>query len=208
RPPAPAGVEPFGLWIQGREHYPELGVRWVREGVYWTVYERQGDAYLQDSLELFKWYSDHDIRVLAFPKHPHPHETSREVIEDTPEAWRDLEAWWTQMVRVLAPEVDAWGVVNEPITGHWQGSDELIMRYWKLMRSIVDQYDPDAPLLGPSLGLAPSNIAQYQNLLDMGFGDLIDAVEFHTYITHPDDNDLIGQVQRIRDMTREATGRD
>src|SRR5690606_32456088 len=34
-PPKPVGDEPFGLWIQGDENYPELGVRWVRDGVAW-----------------------------------------------------------------------------------------------------------------------------------------------------------------------------
>ncbi|MEX0776736.1 MAG: sugar-binding protein [Phycisphaeraceae bacterium] len=208
-PPAqPIGDEPFGLWIQGMEHYPELGVRWTREGIYWHYHQTRGESYLQDRRRQLQWYRDHHIRVLAYPKHPHPHQTSREVIQDTPEAWQALEEFWTKMVQELGPLVDAWGVVNEPITGHWKGSDELIIRYWALMRKIVDKHDPGKPLVGPSLGLAPSNVTQYEKLLAMGLGKMIDAVEVHTYITSPEDMDWAGQTRRLAEMTRQATGKD
>ncbi|HKU95441.1 MAG TPA: hypothetical protein VJR58_09200 [Vineibacter sp.] len=208
-PPAkPTRDEPFGLWVQGSQFYPELGVRWVREYIDWNIYRVQGDKYLAERAETFKWYRDHNIRVLAYPG-GHPNETSREVIADTPEAWRAEEEWWTKMVRTLGRHVDAWAVVNEPIRGHWQGSEALIVRYWTLMRRIVDRYDPGKPLVGPSLTPNTASIVeQYRDLLNMGFGKLIDAVEMHTYITSPEDNDWEGNTRRIRDMTRSATGRD
>lgn len=208
-PPAnPLGDEPFGLWIQGDEHYPELGARWTRVGIYWSVYDQQGDAYLERCREQLEQYHDQKIKVIAWPKHPHPHSVSREVIQDTPEAWAALEEFWTKMVQSLAGQVDAWGVVNEPIAGHWEGSDELIIRYWALMRKIIDRYDPGTPLIGPCLGLAPSNVSQYENLLKLGFGKYIDAVEIHTYITSPEDMDWAGKTRRILDMTKDATGKD
>lgn len=208
-PPAkPVGDEPFGLWVQGREVYPELGVRWVREYIDWNIYRAQGDKFLAERVETFKWYRTHNIRVLAYPG-GHPNEISREVIADTPEAWRAEEEWWTKIVRTLGSHVDAWAVVNEPIRGHWQGSDALIVRYWTLMRRIVDRYDPGKPLIGPSLSPNSSSpVEQYRDLLSMGFGKLIDAVEMHTYITSPEDNDWEGNTRRIRDMTRSAIGRD
>src|SRR3546814_390879 len=127
------------------------------------------------------------MRVISYPKHPHPCQVSREVIEDTPEAWRALEAWWTKMVRSLAGHVDAWGVINEPMWRSWKGDNELIVRYWALMRRIVDQYDPDTPLIGPSL--TPNRetyVSRYETLLDMGLGRYLDVVEMHTYITTPE----------------------
>ncbi|MEX2451513.1 MAG: hypothetical protein WD407_11710 [Rhodospirillales bacterium] len=208
-PPAPVGDEPFGMWIQGRRHYPELGVRWAREGVWWRSYKAQEESYLRKRVELFRWYRDNHIRVIAYPKHPHPHQTSREVIKDTPEAWRALAEWWTKMVRALAGHVDAWGVINEPMRGAWKGSDELIIRYWALMRRIVDRYDPGTPLLGPSL--SPNErryVKQYEKLLDMGFGKYIDAIEMHTYIDNPEEDDWKGKSERVLDMTRRATGKD
>src|SRR3546814_20427037 len=96
------------------------------------------------------------MRVIAYPKHPHPYQVSREVIEDTPEAWRALEAWWTKMVRSLAGHVDAWGVINEPMWRRWTGDHELILRYWALLRRTGDPSDPDPPLIGPPL---PPNTA-------------------------------------------------
>ncbi len=208
-PPAPpAGDEPFGLWIQGQEHYPELGVRWVRDAIDWNSYRAVGDKYFEKRLELYRWYRKHNIRILAYPK-GHPRETSREVIEDTPESWKAQEEWWTRIVQKLGDHVDAWGVVNEPMRGHWKGSDALIMRYWALMRRIVDKYDQGKPLVGPSLSPnTPSLVEQYGDLLRMGFGRLIDAVEMHTYVTSPEDNDWEGNTRRIREMTRAAVGRD
>lgn len=207
-PPDPVGDEPFGLWTQGRLTYPELGVRWTREGVWWPQYKEQGTSYLDKRRELFDWYRAQHIKVIAFPKHPHPHETSREVIEDTPQAWRDLEEWWTAMVRSLAGHVDAWAVINEPLQGHWKGNDELILRYWALMRKIVDRYDPKTPLIGPSLNPnTPSLVEQYRHLLGMGFGKLIDGIEMHTYIDNPE-RGWVENDARMREMTREASGRD
>ncbi len=208
-PPAkPVRDEPFGLWIQGREYYPELGVRWAREYIDWNVYRVEGDKYLADRAETFKWYRANNIRVLAYPA-SHPNEISREVIADTPEAWRAEEEWWTKIVQTLGRHVDAWAVVNEPIRGHWKGSDALIVRYWTLMRRIVDRYDAGKPLIGPSLSPNSAGpVEQYRDLLNMGFGKLIDAVEMHTYITSPEDNDWEGHTRRIREMTKAATGRD
>lgn len=205
-PPEPAGDEPFGLWTQGRLTYPELGVRWTREGVWWPSFRQEGKAYLDKRAQLFDWYREHHIRVVAYPKHPHPHETSREVIEDTPQAWHDLEEWWTTMVRSLAGHVDAWAVVNEPF--NWKGNNELIVRYWTLMRKIVDRYDPKTPLLGPSLSPnTPSLVERYRQLLDMGFGKLINVVEMHTYIDNPE-RGWKENTERIEEMTRSATGHD
>ena len=207
-PPNPVGDEPFGLWTQGRPTYPELGVRWTREGIWYPQYKEQGQGYLDKRRELFDLYRAQHIKVIAYPKHPHPHQTSREVIEDTPEAWRDLETWWTTMVRFLAGHVDAWAVINEPLRGSWKGSDELIVRYWALMRKIVDRYDPETPLLGPSLNPnTPALVEQYRHLLDLGFGKLIDGIEMHTYIDNPE-RGWVENDARVREMTKRATGRD
>ena len=207
-PPArPTGDEPFGLWIQGAALYPELGVRWTREGIWWPAYEKQGDRYLKGRIALFGRYREGGIRVIAYPKHPHPHQTSREVIEDTPEAWRTLENWWITMVRALAGHVDAWGVVNEPMRGHWKGNDRLIVRYWALMRRIVDRYDPGTPLIGPSLNPnRAKQMAQYGDLLSMGFAGYVDAVEMHTYVDIPEKGWGVA-TRRIEKMTAGASGK-
>lgn len=209
-PPAePVGEEPFGLWIQGDDHYPELGVRWVREGISWESYQAHGERYLEGRRKRFDWYRRNRIRVIAYPKgHPRPYQTSREVIEDTPEAWRAEEAWWTRMVERLAGHVDAWGVVNEPMRGHWKGSDGLIIRYWALMRKIVDRHDPATPLIGPSLSPnIPSQMEQYRDLLGMGLGTYIDAVELHTYTDGPEAGDWHDNTQRIDEVTRRLAGK-
>src|SRR3546814_10937880 len=68
----------------------------------------------------------------------------------------------------------------------WKGDNELIVRYWALMRRIVDQYDPDTPLIGPSL--TPNRetyVSRYETLLDMGLGRYLDVVEMHSYIDKP-----------------------
>jgi hypothetical protein len=207
-PPAPAGDEPFGLWIQGSELYPELGVRWTREGIWWRGYANAGKRYLENRIALFDArYRAHGIRVIAYPKHPHPHQVSREVIADTPQAWRDLEIWWTEMVRTLAGHVDAWAVVNEPTGRTWKGDDELILRYWRLMRRIVDRHDPKTPLLGPSLNSDdPGQMAQYQRLLDRGFARYIDVVEMHTYTDTPEAS-WGKATRRIAGMTERADPR-
>lgn len=207
-PPPAVGDEPFGLWIQGSELYPELGVRWTREGIYWRSYASRGMDYLENRIELFEHrFRDRGIRVIAYPKHPHPNQVSREVIEDTPEAWRELETWWTEMVRTLAGHVDAWAVINEPTWKSWKGDNELILRYWQLMRRIVDRYDPETPLLGPSLSTDyASQLATYQDLLDRGFGELIDVVEMHTYTDTPEES-WGPATRQVAEMTRKATGR-
>jgi hypothetical protein len=49
-------------------------------------------------------------------------------------------------------------------------------------------------------------VAQYRDLLGLGFGRTIDAVEMHTYIDAPEDG-WAAATRRIEDMTAEATGR-
>jgi hypothetical protein len=208
-PPAPAtGDEPFGLWIQGADLYPQLGVRWTREGVDWRSYDSKGRDYMDKRIALFDRFHRQGIRVIAYPKElPKPFKTSREVLADTPEAWRTLEQWWTEMVRTLGPHVDAWAVVNEPMRDNWKGDNDLIVRYWALMRRIVDRYDPGKPLLGPSL--SPNRriyVDQYADLLQRGFGKLIDTVEMHTYIDDPQAG-WAANTRKVADMTRAATGR-
>jgi hypothetical protein len=209
-PPAPpaTGKEPWGMWIQGDNFYPQLGVRWTREGIHVGSYTSYGKAYFDDRIALFQKYRNRGIRIVAYPKElPAAYKLSREVLADTPEAWAALEQWWTLMVRTMGPHVDAWGVVNEPIVGMWKGNNDLIVRYWKLMRKIVDQHDPGKPLIGPSLG---QNQAvwrdQYQDLLNRGFGKLIDVIEMHSYIADPQKGWAVN-TQRIIDMTKAATGR-
>jgi hypothetical protein len=207
--PQPTGEEPFGLWIQGQDHYEDLGVTWTREGLYYPSMAMDPEGYIQAHRRRFDNFRDQGIRVLAYPKgQPTEFRIGRELMQDTPEAWAALEAHWTTIVRGLAGHVDAWGVINEPMSTFWEGDDQMIIKYWTLMRRIVDRYDPDTPLLGPSLNpLTPRHVAQYQNLLNMGFGELIDGIEVHTYTPSPEDNGFLEANERFVEMTREATGR-
>lgn len=207
--PQPQGNEPFGLWIQGREYYGQLGVTWTREGLFYGSVIADPEGYLAYQRKQFDKFRSQGIKVLAYPKgQPTEFKTGREIMVDTPEAWASLEKHWTRIVRELAGHVDAWGVINEPMSTFWEGTNEMIIKYWALMREIVDQYDPQTPLLGPSLNpLTPKHIAQYQQLLDMGFGEFIDGIEVHTYTPSPEDNGLISATNRFVEMTRQATGK-
>lgn len=209
-PPKPVGDEPFGLWIQGDDHYPELGVRWTRDGVNWYSWERSGEAYLKNRRDLYDLYREQGMRVIAYPKRvPKPFKKARVVIHDTPEAWAALEDWWTTMVKSLAGHVDAWGVINEPMRGMFEGDNDLILRYWALMRKIVDRHDPKTPVLGPSLNPNDGNLAaQYRELLDGGFARYIDIIEMHTYTDSPDDGEWIENSRETMALTRGKKGRE
>lgn len=209
-PPPTDTDEPFGLWIQGRHLYPELGVRWVREGLYYGSMAADPDGFLAYWRKQFQWYRDHDIKVLAYPKaQPTEFRLSRELMKDTPEAWAALEAHWTRLVIGLSGQVDAWGVLNEPMADFWQGTDEMVVRYWALMHRIVQQHDPGTPVVGPSINpLKPRHIQQWGDLLDLGIAPYLDAIEVHTYTPSPEDNKLLEATERFQDMAREVSERE
>ncbi|NOY82854.1 MAG: hypothetical protein GXP31_17795 [Kiritimatiellaeota bacterium] len=211
-PPKPDGDEPFGLWVQGDEYYPELGVRWTRSSLYYNLWRQIGDAYWAKRIAAWERLRAQGIRVIAFPKRmPDKYAVSPKILKDTPEAWHCLETFWTAMVKGLRGHVDAWAVINEPYRGMWKGSDQLIVRYWTLLRRIIDKYDPDTPLIGPSLNvIQPLMMAQYKDLLKIGFGGLVDGLELHTYTLHrmPEDVDWAASIAQVRRVTRRALGRD
>ncbi len=211
-PPKPEGDEPFGLWVQGDEYYPELGVRWTRGALYYNLWKQNGDAYWAKRIAAWDHLRAQGIRVIAYPKRmPRKYAVTPKILKDTPEAWQCLETFWTAMVKGLRGHVDAWAVINEPYRGMWKGTDPLIVRYWALLRRIIDKYDPDTPLIGPSLNvIQPLMMAQYQNLLKLGFGRLVDGLELHTYTLHrmPEDVNWAASIEQVRKITRRALGRD
>ena len=210
--PAPTeGEEPFGLWVQGSGLYPELGVRWIRTAFYPDLMRQRGEDYVRERREQLQFYHDNDIRVLAYPKGipRRIRGVSKKIIQDKPEAWDILEQEWTRMVKAFKDDVDMWGVINEPYRGMWKGNNELITRYWSLMRRIVDRHDPGKPLIGPSLNTnKPHMQRQYRELLEAGFGKLVDGIEIHTYTSHrmPEDEHWNRSTALTRKMTREALG--
>jgi len=201
--------EPFGLWIQGREHYDELGVNWVREGLSMAKFESDPQGAIAYYKDMVEGYRERGIKVMLYPKgQPSRYRIDRELMEDTPEAWAALEAHWTRLVEAFAGQADVWGVINEPMSTFWKGDNDMVMEYWRLFRRIVDEHDPDTPLIGPSLNpMTPKHVAQYDDLLERGFGELIDGIEVHPYTSSPDDNDMVAATRRFQEMTREATGK-
>lgn len=211
-PASAEGSEPFGLWCGGADDYQELGVRWVRSGLYPELYAKDPAGYLQSTRERIEAYHRQGIRVLVYPKgHPKAISVSHKVSQDRPEAWAELEEYWRALVKGLKGSADAWGIINEPYRGMWDGTDDLIVRYWALMRKVIDSDAPGTPLIGPSLNVnEPTMMLQYRELLERGYGRLINGVELHTYTSSamPEDIDWLGKIQQTRELTRAATGTD
>lgn len=210
-PPASiSSEEPWGLWCNGRVDFQELGVRWTRPALYWGLYHADPKTYIEKTLKMIDGNHTRGIRVLMYPKdHPKPHRMTQKVFKDTPEAWADVRAYWTELVTALQGRTDAWGLINEPYRGMWAGTDDLILRYWQMMHDVVKQYDPKTPLIGPSLNVnEPAMMAQYKELLDQGFGQHIDGVELHTYTATamPEDINWEHNIQQARKITKAAVG--
>lgn len=212
-PPALDADEPFGLWVGGYEHHLELGAKWRRLAIFYQKYEKDPAGYIQELIQnVLQPEHQNDRRVLAYMKNMSKSiSKTRKVIVDEPANWKELETFWKTVVQGLGNQVDVWGLINEPYAGMWQGDNQLIMRYWSLMRRLVDQYAPKTPLIGPSLNVnKPHLMEQYRELLDMGLADLIDGVELHTYTggVMPADARWSEKIETVRKLTREVAGRE
>ena len=210
-PPPPTDTdEPWGYWCNGSSDFRELGVRWTRPALYWYYYNKDAKGYMQKTIKMIDENHAKGIKVLMYPKdHPSHHAITQKVFEDTPEAWAEVRAYWTYIVKALGSKVDAWGLINEPYRGMWAGTDDLILRYWKMMHEIVKEHAPGVPLIGPSLNInEPSMMAQYTELLQSGLGQSIDGLELHTYTATamPEDIGWENNINAVRKLTREYTG--
>lgn len=210
-PPAAISTsEPWGLWCNGSEDFEELGVRWTRPALYWYFFNKDGQDYIDQTIRMIDQKHAQGIKVLMYPKdHPSQFAVTQKVFKDTPEAWASVRAYWTALVKGLKGKVDAWGLINEPYRGMWAGTDDLIVRYWAMMHDIVKEYDPDTPVIGPSLNInEPSMMAQYSELLEMGLGKHIDGLELHTYTATamPEDINWENNITQVRKLTEKAAG--
>lgn len=173
----------FGVWVQGETEYSDLGVSWTRVPI---VHQKWNDKryrkHLHTTLTQLK---QRGIKVLLYPKDlPESISTSRYIIRNNTKAWNILEQWLTEIVQEFDGEVAVWGLINEPFAYVlWKVPNELTLRYWKMMRSIIDKHSPNTPLIGPSLNVhKKGQLRQYRELMQAGFGKLVDGIELHTYM--------------------------
>lgn len=201
-------AEPFGLWVQGRDHYAQLGVRWTRMAFYPDAYARNPKGYVEKIKQRLDDLRAEGIHVLMYPKgFPKEIEKTQKVIKQSPENWEVVKQFWSEMVQALAGHVDVWGVINEPYEGMWTGDNELIIKYWSLMSQVIDQYDPDTPLIGPSLNTnKPHMMQQYQQLVEMGLLQWLDGIELHTYTADvmPANAQFADKIAQTRAVTQEG----
>lgn len=202
--------ECFGLWGVSRDIMAMLGVHWTRKPVLYRLWKANRKGYLNKLQRQIDELHSNGCKAMmywkGFPRKYAPTKHYKSVMRDTPEAWKYVETYWADVIKALDGYADAWSMVNEPYRGSWKGSDELLMKYAKLMRNLLDQYDADTPLAAPCLNTnKPHLMAQYEDLLKMGLGRCIDGIELHTYtaMAMPEDVDWEAKIKRVHQVTKE-----
>ncbi|MDQ6961728.1 MAG: hypothetical protein Q9M28_04255 [Mariprofundaceae bacterium] len=183
----------FGVWVQGMIEYPKLGVSWTRIPIHYEKwYNRKTNKKYKKHLHtiLFKLKQE-GISALFYPKLiPKSISISHNLIRDDRKSWGIFNQWLTEMVQEFDGEVAAWGLINEPFAYVlWKIPNKITMRYWQMMRTIIDKYSSNTPLIGPCLNVHKNaQLRQYYDLMKSGFGELVDGIELHTYMRNVSHN--------------------
>lgn len=90
----------------------------------------------------------------------------------------------------------------------FKGSDEDLVRIYKLAYSVIHEADPKSVVIGPTGGSLPRDLEWNVNLFEKGFGQYIDGFSNHPYVKQPPErHGLLDASRRIEKSIREHTGK-
>ena len=167
----------------------ELGLKWARVSVDWSVVEdNQGEFHWDLLDEIVNQLVDKKIEIYICLHGGHRVHTSFR----PPVTAEELDAWEhyvRQVITRYSDRVDYWEIWNEGNSVWFWNNNPDAAEYMQLVRRtrmIIDELDPGSKVLGGNT--ARLDLPFSAELFEQGLADYIDVFTFHPYGHFPESN--------------------